>query len=104
MMNDLKEISVNEGKNLLQRILEESIYENLVLDLGDCVDDVFEILRLCDWVYMPVLDDAISEQKVIRFEEGLRNRNGKQMEPKIKKFVAMEDMNAYAKVVVKGET
>ena len=103
MMNDLKEISVNEWKNLLQRILEESIYENLVLDLGDCVDDVFEILRLCDWVYMPVLDDEISHQKVCRYEECIMRIGYGDILQKTSKFIAVEDMEEYARKLVREE-
>ena len=103
MMNDLKEISVNEWKNLLQKILEESIYENVVLDLGDCVDGVFEILRLCDWVYMPVLEDGISHQKVCRYEETILRIGYGDILQKTTKFIVPDDMEEYARKLVREE-
>ena len=103
MITDLKEITVNEWKNLLQRILEESIYENVVLDLGDSVDGVFDILRLCDGVYMPVLEDRISHQKVCRFEETMSRMGFEDVLQKITKFIVPGDMEEYARKLVREE-
>jgi len=103
MITDLKEISVNEWKNFLQRVVEESIYETVVLDLGDCVDGVFEILQLCDWVYMPVLEDEVSHQKVCRFEETLLRIGLDGILRKITKFAAPDDIEAFARKLVREE-
>ena len=92
MITDLKEITVNEWLNLLEKILEESVYENVVLDLNDCVDGLFEILKLCDWVYMPLLEDEISHQKVYRFEECLRRLNLEEIMEKTTKVAREEDV------------
>lgn len=103
MITDLKEISVNEWKTLLQRILEESIYEVVVLDLGDCVDGVFEILQLCDRVYMPVLEDEISHQKVCRYEETMLRLGLEEILQSTTKFMVPGDMEEYAKKLVREE-
>ena len=103
MITDLKEITVNEWKHLLQRILEESIYENLVLDLDECVDGFFEILQLCDWVYMPVLEEESSQRKVCSFEETVRRLKRDEILRKTTRFIAKENMEEYARKIVKEE-
>ena len=103
MITDLKEITVNEWKHLLQRILEESIYENLVLDLDECVDGFFEILQLCDWVYMPVLEEESSHRKVCSFEETVRRLKRDEILRKTTRFIAKENMEEYARKIVKEE-
>ena len=104
MITDLKEITVNEWSNLLQRIMEDSIYENVVLDLDDCVDGLFEILQLCDWVYMPVLEDEISHQKVCNYEECLARLHLEDILQKTTRFVVAADMEEYAKKMVREES
>ena len=103
MITDLKETTVNEWKHLLQRILEESVYENLVLDLDECVDGFFEILQLCDWVYMPVLEEEISHRKVCGFEETVRRLRKEEILRKTTRFIAKENMEEYARKIVKEE-
>jgi hypothetical protein len=103
MITDLKEITVNEWKTLLQRILEESVYEFVILDLSDCVDGVFEILQLCDRVYMPVLEEEISHQKVCRYEETILRLGLEEILQKTTKFIVPGDMEEYAKKLVGEE-
>lgn len=103
MITDLKEINVNEWKQLLQRILDESVYENVVLDLDECVDGLFEILQLCDWVYMPVLDEEVSHRKVCGFEEGLVRLHVDEILRKTTRFVVKDNMEEYARKIVKEE-
>jgi hypothetical protein len=103
MISDLKEVTVNEWKNLLERILEESIYENLVIDLDDSVDGLLEILKLCDWVYMPMLEEEVSHQKVCRFEEVLTCLGLEDILKKTTRFIAPEDMEGYARKLVREE-
>ena len=46
-------------------------YEVMILDLGYQVDEVYQLLRLCKRVYMPVLEDSISKSKLLQFEKNL---------------------------------
>ncbi len=103
MITDLKEITVNEWKQLLQRILEDSVYENVVLDLDECVDGFFEILQLCDWVYMPILEEETSHRKVCGFEETVRRLKKDEILRKTTRFIAKENMEEYARKIVKEE-
>lgn len=103
MITDLKEINVNEWKHLLQRILEESVYENVVLDLDECVDGFLDILELCDWVYMPVLEEEVSHRKVRGFEEAVVRLRKDEILRKTTRFIAKENMEEHARKIVKEE-
>lgn len=101
---DLREVSLEEWKNLLQLILEETIYETIILDLGESVQGLMEILQFCDTIYMPVLEDAISKCKVQRFYEGVRQMQLEGLVDKIQEFKAVEDMETYARKLIREDT
>ena len=46
-------------------------YDILILDLGYQVDEVYQLLRQCSRIYMPVLEDTISKSKLLQFEKNL---------------------------------
>ena len=100
---DLKEVTLEEWKNLLQMILEKTAYETVVLDLGESVQGLLEILGFCDTVYMPVLEDEISRYKVKKFEEELEVMGFNEVRKKIQIFTAPEDMEIYARKQFKEE-
>lgn len=68
---DLKTVSGREWIWLFEEILNRSIYDVLILDLGDCIQGLFDILRMCDTVYVPMADDPIAVSKLYQFEECL---------------------------------
>ncbi len=47
-------------------------YEIIILDLGESVDGLFNILRECKKIYTPVKDDAVSYAKMEQYEALLR--------------------------------
>lgn len=57
---------------LIQEITLHSPYEVLILDIGNGIDEMFQILDLCGRIYMPVLADKISCCKIAQFESLLR--------------------------------
>jgi hypothetical protein len=69
---DLREVAAEEWKALFQKILEESIYRTIVLDLGDCVRGLFEILRICSVVYTPFIEERGARAKLRQYTENLR--------------------------------
>lgn len=101
---DLKQVSLEEWKNLLQLILEETIYETIILDLGESVQGLTEILQFCDTIYMPVLEDDISKCKVQCFREGLQQMRLEGLEDKIQEFIAADDMETYARKLIREDT
>ncbi len=100
---DLREISLEEWQEFLTSVLEETVYETVILDLGESIQGLLEILQFCDKIYMPVLEDGISRQKVQRFEEMLRQMGLSGMEQKTERFVAAEDMDIYVKRMIQEE-
>ena len=68
---DLKLITSSEWKKIFAQILKESIYDILLLDLGECIQGIYEILEDCDEVYLPVADDKTAVSKLRQYEEVL---------------------------------
>lgn len=100
---DLKEVSLDEWKCFLEQILQKSIYETIILDLSESVQGLFSILQMCDRIYMPILEDEISSQKLHRYEENLTRFQLEAILEKTYRFVAEDDIEEYAKKVIKEE-
>ena len=65
---DLKEVHGSEWALLVNKILEQSIYETIVLDIGDGIPELYQLLKSCGEVHMPVLEDDYSKAKLLQFE------------------------------------
>lgn len=65
---DLEGISAMEMAGFLEDMAAESGYGVIVVDLGQMGRQAAEILDACDAVYMPVLEDWVSQAKVREFE------------------------------------
>lgn len=68
---DLRDVRCEEWIWFLREIGACGEYEVLILDLGYQVDEVYQILRQCRRIYMPVLEDAVSKNKLLQFEKNL---------------------------------
>lgn len=68
---DIKSVTGEEWKELLQRIMEESIYETLILDIGEGVRDIYSLLRDCHEIHMLTVEERVAKSKVRQFEEEL---------------------------------
>ncbi len=66
---DILNTRPEEWMYLLKVIAEESDYETVILDLGDGVAQLYQILDLCKCVYMPIRNDPVSQAKVRQFEK-----------------------------------
>lgn len=103
MATDLKSVSADEWRLLLEELLERSAYETVILDLGESVQGIFEILNICDKVYMPVLEDDISDRKIQQYEKNLEQLNLLQLTRITHRFVMPDNIDEYAKIRVKEE-
>lgn len=65
---DIASVTMAEWRQLIEVIRQESMYEFLILDIGDGVEDVCGMLDLCDHIYMPVRQDYVSQSKIAQFE------------------------------------
>ncbi len=61
---DMKSVPGEEWIRMLERILDESIYEVLILDLDESVREIYSILQICTEIHMITAQDPISESKV----------------------------------------
>ena len=83
--------------------MQDSNYELVILDMGECVQGLFQILELCDRVYMQILEDDISKRKIQRFDKNMEQMKLERLPHTIHRFVMPELVEEYAKVRMKEE-
>lgn len=66
---DIRDVSGTEWIDFLHELMAYCEYDAIILDLSELVDDMFQLLLQCDVIYMPVLDDIISQAKVSQYEK-----------------------------------
>ena len=54
---DLRDVRKEEWLSLLDTVAEKCIYEAVILDLGDSIDGLYDILERCGRVYTPYISD-----------------------------------------------
>jgi hypothetical protein len=64
-------VTPQEWLGLLERIEELEEYEYVVLDLGESMQGLFEILRMCRHVYTLTREDRIARGKLLQYEQVL---------------------------------
>ena len=69
---DIKAVSFEEWRWLFNRILNYSVYDVLILDIGDCVQNMFELFRICDTLYLPIVEDKIGKSKIRQLEDVMK--------------------------------
>lgn len=72
VMQDLRAVEGNEWLRLVETIFSQTIYQSVILDLGDSVQGLYQILRECQSVYTLYGDDFISQAKLKQYSENLR--------------------------------
>lgn len=100
---DLKEITFKEWEMFLEQIMEQSAYERVILDIGEGVQGLFRLLEMCDRVYMPVLEDEVSKQKLKRYERTRKELQLDSLARNTYQFVLPENIEEYVKARVKEE-
>lgn len=70
--SDLRSVRGEEWISLFDQILEKCIYEVVILDLGDCIDGLYDILRSCSRVYTPYIREGAAMVKLEQYERNLR--------------------------------
>lgn len=66
---DLRNLETGEWIKLIEKIVATGTYDKIILDLSSMVRNIFELLDICDVIYMPINDEKISLMKVAAFEE-----------------------------------
>ena len=101
---DLKEVGSEEWKAFLREIKEDRIYDMVILDVGECVQGLYEILESCNRIYMPVLEDDISKKKLEQYAHNIKQLNLEKLERITYQFTMPEQIEEYAKIRAKEET
>ena len=83
---DIQTAKYEEWKWLFQEIEKNSSYEVLILDLGDGVADLYQILDFCNEIYVPTRNDVISAAKMEQFENLLRRWDCQSVLDKMRKI------------------
>lgn len=99
---DLKEISAEDWKLLIEE-LEKSNYEVVVLDVDEVIQGLLDVLELCDKIYMPELEDAMSQAKVRCFLDELAVSRYGTLERKIQRVCASVYDSTYVSGLIGGD-
>lgn len=71
-VQDLKSIREEEWIELCEQISRECIYGKVILDLGDSVNGLYQILSRCTNIYMPYIDEPIAAAKIGQYVDNIR--------------------------------
>ncbi|SET73614.1 hypothetical protein SAMN05443270_1184 [Lacrimispora sphenoides] len=83
---DLCQVTGQVMAELVAHIAMKSVYESIILDLGQFGKKASEVLEICDAVYMPVKDDCVSAAKIEEFEEYLVSSGHESLKNRIQKI------------------
>lgn len=76
---DMQAIQKEEWLQLFQQILNQCIYEKIILDLGDSVNGLFDILEACHTIYTPYIEEKVAMAKLTEYTENLRKTGKEQV-------------------------
>lgn len=99
---DLKEVSPEEWMTFLQWLGKESPYERLVLDLGEGVQGLFQILERSNRIYMPVTEGEDSARKLSCYERNLMLMNMSGLEKKTVRVMQKENSSLDISSILSG--
>lgn len=68
---DIKDIRAKEWVVLLKQIMEQSVYETMILDIDEGIRDVYELLDICTEIHLLTNQTPYSQAKVEQFEREL---------------------------------
>jgi len=99
---DLKELTSEDWKSLFQQIEKKSVYEILILDLDETVNGLFDILEVCDVIYMPIRNDKISIAKVKQYERHVEILGYQKINECTKKLILPRDIPSFVSRLMRG--
>lgn len=99
MPEDLRGVTLAEWTELLEKLASDSDYRVVVIDFGQEVCGLFQLLSQCTKIYTPVLPDEVSKNKMENFEWYLREENFEKVMESIQKIYLpgnFDRINAHA--------
>ncbi len=100
---DMKEVTKEEWEALITELVENSLYEMVILDVGESVQGLFSLLERCDRVFMPVLDDDISTQKMKQYQDNVEQLKLERLKRITYQFVMPQNLEEFARILMKEE-
>ena len=83
---DLRSVTLAEWTELLEKLASDSEYRVVIIDFGNDICGLFQLLSQCTKVYTPVLPDVVSKSKVENFEWNLREEHFEKVLESIQKI------------------
>ena len=80
---DLKTVTVQEWAQFFEKIIEQSVYDTIILDVGNSLENVFEVLNLCDFVFLLFVQDGYGSAKMKQFEHMIHVLGYQELERRI---------------------
>lgn len=65
-------VTAGEWKRLMEKIARIGGYRYIIMDLSENLQGIFELLRMCRWVYTIVREDEQARNKLLQYEQLLR--------------------------------
>ena len=97
LAQDLKEVKKEEWLRFLQELCKLGFYDVILLDLGECVEGLLQILQGCDCIYTPTVEHEVARQKLYRYEQCLERMHLEKIVRNTQQFVLPEDVEDYVK-------
>ena len=82
---DMRDVTIDDMERLKASLLKTGRFTTIVFDLGSSVLSDLRILSLFDRIYMPILEDDVSERKVLVFERMLKDMGLRSLMTKVVK-------------------
>ena len=79
---DIRGTSYKDWEYLFQELVLHGTYEVIVVDVGNGIEELFQLLDLCKVIYMPVCTDSVSRSKIRQFEKLLELKEYPQISEK----------------------
>ena len=68
---DLRETGAAQWMQFFAALSQAGEYQAIILDIGDQIKDIPELLKMCTRSFLPLLPDPVSRSKVSQFEKNL---------------------------------
>lgn len=66
---DIRDVTGEEWLIFFEELMEYGEYDVIILDLSDQVDELLQLLRRCDQIYMPIQEDMMSRAKLAQYDK-----------------------------------
>ena len=79
---DLKSVTMKEWEQFFQKLMAQSIYDVIILDIGNSLENVFEVLKLCDYLFLLQTSDVYAKGKLKQYQYMLQVLGHQELEKK----------------------